>query len=259
MVVAAFGFGSFGDIATVLQLAWTIRNALNEATGANAEIRTLLADIDSFTCALQEVQRSLVSRSEDELPEALRNGITHAVEVCRQTLVRIQAKIEAFKSKHRAGAWRKYAAVTSWTVLGGKVEVEGMKRRLAEQITVIETLLALSQSRDLGKIQATGNEAVHGINQVVDFLHDLPKRIGFGIPFHFIDSDGTPRQPLAALSPEEFFDAFGQWVNLCDAVTPRWHEGRNTMTSLSISLNMARLHPRTSTSNSFVSSAAYAF
>ncbi|EJD38024.1 hypothetical protein AURDEDRAFT_172904 [Auricularia subglabra TFB-10046 SS5] len=49
MSLVGFTFGSFGDLCTIMQLVWRVRAALNEATGASAEIRARIAEINSFS------------------------------------------------------------------------------------------------------------------------------------------------------------------------------------------------------------------
>lgn len=145
MPVAVFSIGSFGDIVTMLQLAFSIRAALSDASGASADVRALVADIDSFVQALRQVQLTLDARRAALTPDLV-NGILHALSTCHNLLQHVQAQITSFQdslSRNQGPAWRKYWAMTAWSMLGGKQRVDDLKRRLAEQLTVIQTYLAV--------------------------------------------------------------------------------------------------------------------
>ncbi|EJD34669.1 hypothetical protein AURDEDRAFT_176304 [Auricularia subglabra TFB-10046 SS5] len=144
---------SFGDIITVLQLAWQIRAALSDAAGARAEIAALVVELDSFTQALQQVQSSLAQRSV-ALDPAVDNGITHALAVCSDVLRRVIDRITAFRARAAGGAlsWEHYWKMAAWSVLGGREAVDSLRRRLSEQVQAIHTFLFLSQAADLSAL-----------------------------------------------------------------------------------------------------------
>lgn len=147
MPVVAFSFGSFGDIAAILQLAYTIRRALSETAGASAEIADLIEHIDSFTRALHQIKAALAAL--DGVQSGLANGVAHALDICFRALHRVQTIIDAFHSKMStavgAAVWRRYWAICAWEILGGSREVDTLKRRMSEQLQIVQTLLAVSQ------------------------------------------------------------------------------------------------------------------
>ncbi|EJD34102.1 hypothetical protein AURDEDRAFT_176839 [Auricularia subglabra TFB-10046 SS5] len=147
---------SFGDIITVLQLAWQIRAALSDAAGARAEIAALVVELDSFTQALQQVQSSLAQRSA-ALDPAVENGITHALAVCSGVLRRVIDRITAFRARTTGGAhgWRNYWKLAAWSVLGGREAIDRLRRRLFEQVQAIHTFLFLSQAADISALTQT--------------------------------------------------------------------------------------------------------
>ncbi|EJD47454.1 hypothetical protein AURDEDRAFT_183958 [Auricularia subglabra TFB-10046 SS5] len=68
MSVVSFTFGSFGDIATLLQLAWNVRRTLHGAAEASEDIQDAIASVDSFTLALQSVKSTI--EAEPHMPPA---------------------------------------------------------------------------------------------------------------------------------------------------------------------------------------------
>ncbi|KZV84386.1 hypothetical protein EXIGLDRAFT_753870 [Exidia glandulosa HHB12029] len=215
MPVLAFTFGSFGDIATILQLAWTIRRTLSESAGSLAP---LIADIDVFTRALQQINSFLETRAAAPVPEDLMNGIAHALERCFGSLMRIKQRIESFNAQ-LAGAVgksvvREYWAVLGWEILGGRREVEALKMRLSDQIVVIQTLLAASQCRNLEGIKTVakahsqslddirnGSQAAHRhVRDMFASMRELCIRLSAtSAAFAFFDSSGAQVLPIAVM------------------------------------------------------------
>ncbi|KZV84390.1 hypothetical protein EXIGLDRAFT_290589 [Exidia glandulosa HHB12029] len=144
MPIAAFTFGSFGDITAILQLAWAIRQSLSETGGAVAQVQMLITDIDTFTRALQQIKSALETRA--SVPGDLMNGIALALEQCFKLLLRVKQRIDAYNSRITGavgvGVLRHYWAAVAWEILGGKNEVDALRKRLSEQVEVIQTLLA---------------------------------------------------------------------------------------------------------------------
>ncbi|KZV84986.1 hypothetical protein EXIGLDRAFT_269121 [Exidia glandulosa HHB12029] len=143
----AFSFGSFGDITTVLQLAWSLKQILLEAGRGPSEIEELVTHIDVFTSALQQVKGVLEGRNADA-PPALANGISLALRTCLQILSGMHNSLEGQKKKITGAvgrsAWLTYLATCSWLLLGGKRKVEAAKKQLSEQVDAITTLLAVA-------------------------------------------------------------------------------------------------------------------
>lgn len=142
MSVFAFTIGSFGDIATILQLAWAIHRSLSESSGTSEDIRAFIADIDVFTSVLQKIKSQRLS------PD-LQSDVDAALQVCFDLLKIMQTRMERFKDKitraKGVAVWREYLALCAWDIMGGKREVEALRTRLLLQITVIESLFSISQ------------------------------------------------------------------------------------------------------------------
>ncbi|EJD34660.1 hypothetical protein AURDEDRAFT_176295 [Auricularia subglabra TFB-10046 SS5] len=205
-------FSSFGDIVAVLQIAWQLRAALSDASGASAEIRALLIDIDSFTRALQQTKAAIERRRTPPAP-SVEHGIKHAVIACHDVLRLIVGKVDAFKrrmtSRIGAVAWRQYWAVAAWSILGGKKEVDGLRVRLSEQIGVIQTYLSLAQSNDQEKVQETVESHGTTLDLICSVMQDIQIRFDVGVPsFHFCGWGGNYYPPLARTSFQRFMELF---------------------------------------------------
>ncbi|EJD34668.1 hypothetical protein AURDEDRAFT_176303 [Auricularia subglabra TFB-10046 SS5] len=188
-------FSSFGDIVAVLQLAWQLRAALSDASGASAEIRALLIDVDSFTRALQQTRAAIEGRR-TALAPSVEHGIKHAIIACHDVLRLILGKVDAFKrrmtSRIGAVAWRQYWAVAAWSIVGGKKEVDALRMRLSEQIGVIQTYLSLAQSNDQEKVLETVESQRVALDRMYGVLQDIQIRFDVGVPsFHFCDLLGN--------------------------------------------------------------------
>ncbi|KZV84400.1 hypothetical protein EXIGLDRAFT_727273 [Exidia glandulosa HHB12029] len=232
MPIAAFTFGSFGDIATILQLAWTIRKSLDESAGSVAQVRTVVADIDSFTQALQQIKAALSARA--SVPTELMNGVVHALEQCFKLLTQVKSRIDSFNSRVSgavgAGVVRKYWAALGWEILGGKREVELLRGRLLEQITFIQTLLAAAQSENLDEIKKAAEAhsqslddmkhdakaATRNVSDMFASMRELCIRLtGTSTPFMFFDEGGAQLVP-AGVGPPSMAEAFYQFSHSRD-------------------------------------------
>ncbi|EJD44303.1 hypothetical protein AURDEDRAFT_125315 [Auricularia subglabra TFB-10046 SS5] len=198
-------FGSCGDIVAVLQLAWQLRVVLSDAAGGSAEIHALISDVEAFTRALQEI-RPAVERRCTPLPPALENGIKHALITCHDILSAILDKVSAFRtrvaSRVSMAAWHQYWALAAWSILGGHKEVDALRRRLSEQIAIIQTYLGLLQSRDQDRILSTVDNQGTTLHRLCSIMQDIQVRFDVGVPsFHFCDrSTGTYYKPFARTS-----------------------------------------------------------
>ncbi|KZV84393.1 hypothetical protein EXIGLDRAFT_700486 [Exidia glandulosa HHB12029] len=216
MSVPAFTFGSFGDIVTILQLAWTIRQSLSETAGAVAQVQTLIADIDAFTCALQQIKSALDTR--ESVPADLMNGIGHALESCFVLLRGVQERINSYNVRMTgavgARALKRYWAVLGWEILGGRSKVEAMRTRLSEQVEVIQTLLAAAQSQNLDEIRraaAAQSQSLENIRKDAEMTHrdvggmfasmrQLCVRLSAtSAAFTFFDASGAQLLPIAVV------------------------------------------------------------
>ncbi|KZV91144.1 hypothetical protein EXIGLDRAFT_103606 [Exidia glandulosa HHB12029] len=215
MPVLAFTFGSFGDIATILQLAWTVRRTLGESAGSLAP---LIADIDVFTLALQQIKSVLETRTAAPVPEDLMNGIAHALERCFVSLVRIKQRIASFNAQVAGvvgnSVVREYWVVLGWEILGGRREVEALKMRLSDQINVIQTLLAAAQCRNLEAIKTAAKAHSQSLDDIRNDSQGAHRHVGHmfasmrelcirlsatSAAFTFFDSSGAQVLPLAVV------------------------------------------------------------
>lgn len=142
-----FTFGSVGDIITLLQLSGSIVKLVIEIRGTSAEISVLVEDMDTFTHAVQQVQRVMLTP--DRISQDVKNGLGLALKKCQEILLKIQTRITKYRSQilgtKGPTIWRNTLAASSWTVFGGKSEVEELRKQLAEQVEMIRLLLSVSQ------------------------------------------------------------------------------------------------------------------
>lgn len=147
MVAATFTFGSFGDIIALLQLLRELRHNLCDAAAASEDIKSLIADIDAFSNALESA-RSTIERAQ-HVPQSVRNSVAQSMHTCFRVLQQIQGRIQKHRLEvvqaHGQRVWSGFWAACAWTVLGGKADIEALKRRLAEQVLTLQTLLSVLQ------------------------------------------------------------------------------------------------------------------
>ncbi|EJD45915.1 hypothetical protein AURDEDRAFT_164976 [Auricularia subglabra TFB-10046 SS5] len=213
MPVAAFAFGSFGDIVSVLHLLWQLRAALNDATGASAELTTLTSDIDEFSRAMLEVKGVLERRSA-ELQPGVVNGVAFALASCVQILQTAQRKIGAFRARIvgavGAAAWRQYWSVAAWGILGGKTEVQNLRARLFEQLDVIRVYLAVSQCNDQAVLHDAMELQRASVDRLFGVMQDIQARFDVGVPSFLFQGSHRRRyfvyQPCARTSAQRFDD-----------------------------------------------------
>ncbi|KZV90956.1 hypothetical protein EXIGLDRAFT_106763 [Exidia glandulosa HHB12029] len=205
MTVVAFSIGSFGDIIAVLQLAWDIRKSLSEASEYSDEINALIGDIDSFTHVLQTTKERLTNAT--NVPPSLHRGLSHALKNCRVVLERVQNKIRQHRrdndGKYGARVYKALWAVCAWNVLGGKADVEALKRRLAEQLAVIDTLLSVLNSSALEAIDRRAQADGLVLTRILACVESFPSLIKYDVtdvPFRFFNAEGEALQPFRNLA-----------------------------------------------------------
>ncbi|EJD40633.1 hypothetical protein AURDEDRAFT_170262 [Auricularia subglabra TFB-10046 SS5] len=140
MSALAFTFGSFGDITSLLGIAWKLSTSLANLRGASGELGELIADVDMFTRMLKQVNVVLID-PRSALQDDVRRGILLSLSVCRTILLEMNHKIPR---PTRGGA----RAVLVWDVFGGRQVVDSMRARLAEQVELIQVYLTLAQRSD---------------------------------------------------------------------------------------------------------------
>ncbi|KZW01750.1 hypothetical protein EXIGLDRAFT_760648 [Exidia glandulosa HHB12029] len=213
MPVVAFTIGSFGDILAVLQLAWQIRQSLSDAAAASEEIQTLIADIDSFRHALDSAHSTL--KHAPHVPQSVHNGVVHIMRVCTTLLRQVQAKVSVRQKelvkKHGARIWRGVWAACAWEILGGKGDVDKMKRRLMEQTAALQTLLSVLQTAALVQIDKRAVEDRATMTRMLQLLEALPAMMKFDevtVPFLFFlpnpESVRSGVAPMTRMTLEQF-------------------------------------------------------
>lgn len=199
MPIAVFTFGSFGDIAGILQVLWQLRAALNDVSGASADIRTLMADIDEFSRALLEI-KAVLERRRQELQPGVVNGVAHALGVCSQIVRAVTRKIEGFQKRivgaAGASAWRGYWELAAWSILGGKAEVQTLRARLFEQLDVIRVYLALSQCHDQELLQENMQVQRASVDRLYSVMKDIQTRFDVGLPSFLFSGSRRGKQYL---------------------------------------------------------------
>ncbi|EJD40642.1 hypothetical protein AURDEDRAFT_170271 [Auricularia subglabra TFB-10046 SS5] len=205
MPVFSFTIGSFGDITTILQLAWQLRAALNGARGASAEVAALVNDIDSFACGLEQVKVVLQHEGAHLQPDIV-NGIRHALSTCHDILIAVQRKISSFESRMSKAkghaVWKHYWAVAAWSILGGKEEVDAMRTRLSDQLGLIQFYLSLSHSHDHDVMHLRATQSDARLDHIYALLQELPSQVTVDMPTFrlFAMASSTYYQPCARTS-----------------------------------------------------------
>lgn len=205
MAVVSFSVGSFGDIVTILQLAWQLRAALNSASGASAEVAALVNDIDEFVRGLQQVNAVLQQDAARLQPDIV-NGIKHALGTCHDVLLTVERKISTFKSRMSTtkgpSVWKHYWAVAAWSILGGKEDVDALRARLSEQLARIHFYLSLGHSHDHSTMQAHASASEERLDKIYALLQALPSQVTVPSPsFKLFDPESKRYyQPCAPTS-----------------------------------------------------------
>ncbi len=95
MVAVSLKFGSVGDIVTVIQLAWSIQQALSETKGSSAEYRMLVDYLKGFSDSLEAVKPLILSpRTTLELSAV--NALRCAIGTCEKLMRDFQLKITSY-------------------------------------------------------------------------------------------------------------------------------------------------------------------
>ncbi|TFY54954.1 hypothetical protein EVG20_g9496 [Dentipellis fragilis] len=156
MPLVAFSFGSVGDIIAVVQLLNQVRRALCDSTGSAAEYQALIADLDAFADVLCAVQHALNPPAYQparrrSVPPPVANAWCHALQMSAGLLDEIRRKVLKYQDSLRIGgsgsmmrdSWRK----VGWALFK-KPELEGIRRRVMDQVEVLNILLSLLSRHD---------------------------------------------------------------------------------------------------------------
>lgn len=151
MSVIGFTFGSFGDVLSILKIAYDVRALLSESKGASEEYQQLLAELDLDTSlrTLHLVQGVFLAKDAASLPPDVQMAIEQSISNSRVIIFDLYAKIARFRDSLQKGgsgsmmrdSWRKIG----WGLFKQDELVES-RRRLSEQTNIIRSLLGLSNS-----------------------------------------------------------------------------------------------------------------
>lgn len=217
MPVVAFAFGSLGDITALLQLTWKLSTTLANLTGTSGELGELLEDVDAFARALKEVQAAIDGRR-ISLQSDVVTGIKHSLTVCYCILRGFQRKIETFQAKMTGrlgpgfGVLRKYWALVAWEILGGRTEVNALRTRLREHVSVMQTYLSLAQSSNQTAIAETAESHRTTVDKIWDAVQNMERNFSPTIPsFKFFDQkERRYYLPCARTSLQRLIDLFSR-------------------------------------------------
>lgn len=155
MSVVAFGFGSFGDIATLLQIIVGTCKLLNDCYDATAQRQETIEYLFAFSNALKCLSPLCTSgethvKTESQLPVATINAIRHSVEKCAQEIQRFHARARTAAppvDAHPAtGSVARIRESLRWS-LSLNAESVRLRRILGEQKGLIDTILAAQMTQ----------------------------------------------------------------------------------------------------------------
>lgn len=162
--LVAFTFGSFGDIFTILGLAWSVQQLLSDRNGASAECRELIAYLNTFSHTLRVVHKLAFGSDVDPATQTSSTGNTGTVSLlstpkymsaanamlcalqeCRRSLDEFKDKLAPYQESFLAGGsgnrfydmWRKL----NWPCINA--EATKLRRGLQEQVSLINTITTM--------------------------------------------------------------------------------------------------------------------
>ncbi|TFY76066.1 hypothetical protein EWM64_g7947 [Hericium alpestre] len=144
----SFTFGAFGDIVSLIQLATSVSKALHESIGASMEYQELVMEVDSFVKTMNCVHHIMSFQGPDRLSPVVEDALNTSLAVCSVHIGKIANKVTGYRESLRKGGGTDQMVLDSWRKIGwglfAKNEVLDLRRRLAEQIEVMNTLLTLA-------------------------------------------------------------------------------------------------------------------
>lgn len=151
MPIAAFTFGSFGDILALIELAIQAYNALDETTGASKDYLSLVEVVHEFSQLLQNLQNihRYLCEAPYRPPPSVHEPIHSALERSKVVLDTICARIAGYQTYLREGGsgnrlmdiWTKIR----WGVFKQK-EIKVMRKQLEECRQSITAYLSISHT-----------------------------------------------------------------------------------------------------------------
>lgn len=150
MSVIGFSFGSFGDIRSILKMAYDVRALLSESKGASEEYQHLLAELDASLRTLHLVQGVFLAKYAASLPPDVLTAIQQSVSNSRTLISGLYTQIARFRESLLKKGGSGTMMRDSWRKIGWGLfkqdELVESQRRLSEQTSIIRTLLGLSNS-----------------------------------------------------------------------------------------------------------------
>ncbi|KAA1476269.1 hypothetical protein DENSPDRAFT_884201 [Dentipellis sp. KUC8613] len=229
MPLVAFSFGTVGDIIAVVQLLNQVRQALCDSTGSAVEYQALIGDLDALADVLGAVQHAFDPPSYQpalrrDVPVSTANACAHAL--------RTSAGGSGSMMKD---SWRK----VGWALFK-KPELEEIRRRVTDQVAVLNILLSLLSRHDAARQRDTLSTVGHSVRdlpvemreqrvmllEIHRCLQGLPVALG-----HTWEGGRTPQE-----EPITFTDMMSQSIllplELCDTwerfegIMKVYHKGR---------------------------------
>ncbi|EIM82301.1 uncharacterized protein STEHIDRAFT_160850 [Stereum hirsutum FP-91666 SS1] len=221
MSVFAFTFGSFGDILSIVQLGYKVRTLLSESKGATEEYQQLLSELDTSLRTLHLVHGALFAKDAASLPPDVVKAIRQSVSNSWIIIFDIYSKIARFRDKLKKGGSGSMMRA-SWQKIGWGLfkqdELVESRRRLSEQSSVIKTLLGLSSSIIVTRVENQVLASHAEILEISRCVKGIPKVLGYswegGLnpesrPISLLDMLGQSiRLPLELCRTWSDFDAF---------------------------------------------------
>ncbi|KIK66314.1 hypothetical protein GYMLUDRAFT_55620 [Collybiopsis luxurians FD-317 M1] len=223
MPIFAFAFGSFGDFVTTLQLINSMRKALCDSTGSNAEYQQLIVELDEFVRALKSLKSIPIPLN--LVPQSVLNLRQDAIQSSNQLILFIHKKINGYQRSLQTGgsgnrwqdSWMKV-----WWGLFKMSELVDIRSRVRDQVGKLNLLLAIltntgleKQRKMLENVERTVNDLPEVIrnerhvvvNEVRVTLHDLLRNMN-NQPYELGYTWECDSRPVVLL------DALGQEIKL---------------------------------------------
>lgn len=162
MSVVAFGFGSFGDIVTLLQIIVGTCKLLNDCYDATAQRQETIEYLFAFSNALRclsplcaSSETHGIQKATSQLPAATINAIRHSVDKCAQEIQRFHARVQTaappVDARSTTGSVARIRESVHWS-LSLNAESVRLRRILGEQKGLIDTILAAQMTQYVASV-----------------------------------------------------------------------------------------------------------
>ncbi|EJD39154.1 hypothetical protein AURDEDRAFT_171741 [Auricularia subglabra TFB-10046 SS5] len=223
---------------TLLQLLLAVRTVVRELGTASDDIEAVIAQIDSFSLAVREIQR-FTAAAHLAIPATIHEGISLAVVAFLRTLVRVEKRLASHKGRSlrrlpRAPVWRRlwsyFWDVIVWVFLRRQLDISDLRRQLADQLVVVQTFVTLlhwcatrglygfylanKPSTSSAEVQRVHSDNVAATLRSLCRLNRsvrlLASQLSSYVPFHFFDHDRREIAPLLTFTWNDFVDFWTQ-------------------------------------------------